>query len=212
MAVQLLTVSEYARHRGCDEKAVRKALAEGRISRLGTDRHCIDPEVADIQWAKNTRARADSRGKAAGVPTPPVGGGEAPDGANPAPGDTYSDHRTRRERAEALMAEAELAKITGSMLEREPALRAIYSRFRELRDAGMLIGRRLAPILTPMTDQREIRMSIERAVADVFDTFSRRTLQSLVKDLGADAGTIPADVRQPATPPDDDQAEGEGAR
>ena len=58
MAVQLLTKSAYARHRGCDEKAVRKAIAEGRISTIDGK---IDPEVADIQWARNTRARADSR-------------------------------------------------------------------------------------------------------------------------------------------------------
>ena len=58
MAVQLLSKAAYARHRGCDEKAVRKAIAERRISLIDGK---IDPEVADIQWAKNTRARADSK-------------------------------------------------------------------------------------------------------------------------------------------------------
>ena len=66
MAVTLLTKSAYARHRGCDEKAVRKAVAEGRISTIERDgKQLIDPAVADIQWAANTRARADSASKAA---------------------------------------------------------------------------------------------------------------------------------------------------
>jgi hypothetical protein len=32
MAVELISKTAYARLRGCDEKAVRKAVAEGRIS------------------------------------------------------------------------------------------------------------------------------------------------------------------------------------
>ena len=61
MPVTLITPTAYARHRGCDEKAVRKAIAAGRISTIDGK---IDPAVADIQWAQNTRARADSRRKA----------------------------------------------------------------------------------------------------------------------------------------------------
>ena len=57
MAVTLITKAAYARHRGCDEKAVRKAIAAGRISTING---LIDKDVADIQWARNTRARADS--------------------------------------------------------------------------------------------------------------------------------------------------------
>ena len=38
MAVNLLTVAEYARHRGCDEKAVRKAL--GNDVMIGIDPNC----------------------------------------------------------------------------------------------------------------------------------------------------------------------------
>src|SRR3989344_8607738 len=101
MAVQLLSKAAYARRRGCDEKAVRKAIAEGRISLIDGK---IDPEVADIQWAKNTRARADSKrtagavAKDAGSPlldgaTPPSGPDSGQGGAS-TPG--YADSRTLR--------------------------------------------------------------------------------------------------------------------
>lgn len=65
MSVNLISKSAYARHRGVDEKAVRKAVAEGRISLINGK---IDPAVADIQWAANTRARVGSGGAEAPAP------------------------------------------------------------------------------------------------------------------------------------------------
>lgn len=193
-----MTVSEYARHRGCDEKAVRKALAEGRITRTVQARRCIDPEVADIQWAKNTRARADSGGKTKPAGTTVAGAAaSAPDGA---PGDDYSSSRARRERAEAAMAELELAKISGKVLDREGGLRAVYTKFRELRDSCMVLGRKLSPKLAAMSDEREIRIAVDRAVSEVFETFARRSLQSLADNLNGAPAAVPPDLRQ--APPD----------
>jgi hypothetical protein len=45
-------IREYARHRGCTPKAVRKAIDSGRISTL--DDGTIDPEIADREWEDNT--------------------------------------------------------------------------------------------------------------------------------------------------------------
>ena len=208
MAVTLLTVSDYARHRGCDEKAVRKALEEGRISRIGAERRCIDPEVADIQWAKNTRARGDSAGKAGKGAATAASGRDKPAGAEGAAEggeDDYRSMRTRRERADAIMAELELAKASGKVLDRESALRAIFGKFRELRDSSTSLGRRLAPVLAPMTDAREIRIAIDRAQAEIFESFVRRSLQGLVDQLTGAPTMLPADVR--AAPEPDDQAD-----
>jgi hypothetical protein len=177
MAVTLLTISEYARHRGCDEKAVRKALEEGRITRMSADKRCLDPEVADIQWAKNTRARGDSGAKAKTAAPPPPAGTETP------AGEDYSSMRARRERAEAMMAEIELAKAAGKVLDRESSLRALQTKFRELRDEAIGIGRRVAPRLAPLTDEREIRILVDREVAAVFESFAKRQLQALADQI-----------------------------
>lgn len=208
MAVTLLTVSEYARHRGCDEKAVRKALEEGRITRIGEGRRCIDPEVADIQWAKNTRARGDSGAKAkAGQAGGP---GKAPaeaDSPAAAAGEDYSSMRARRERAEAMMAEIELAKASAKVLDRESTLRALFSKFRELRDDCTNIGRRIAPRLAPLTDEREIRIAVDREVATIFEAFAKRQLQALADQLTGAPTPLPADLAAapaaaPAAPPE----------
>ncbi len=140
MAVRLLTVSAYARHRGCDEKAVRKALAEGRISRTGTDRRCIDPDVADIQWARNTRARVGATDGSGHVSD---AGGDllsapAVEPAAPAPGaspDGYTAARARTEMANAQLAELELARKRGEVRDKADIERGGFDIAREVRDA-----------------------------------------------------------------------------
>jgi hypothetical protein len=171
------TPSEYARHRGNDEKAVRKAIAEGRITAMEINgRKMIDAAVADIQWAQNTRARADSR-KA------------RKEAASTGPADdaSYAALRTRREAAEAQMAELALAKELGNVIEREPAVSAVFTAFRALRDGGLVIGRKLAANVAAMNDAREVQAAIDTAQRELFDTFSRRTLPALLAKLGPEA-------------------------
>ncbi len=148
MAVQLITKSAYARLRGCDEKAVRKAVNEGRISAIEGK---IDPAVADIQWAQNTRARIPQNAAAAA----PVGqltinvsgeGAAMPDAANdkPAADPSYMQFRMRREEADAQIAEMNAAKMRGTMLMRQDVDRAMFEIGRELRDRLTACARRIA--------------------------------------------------------------------
>ena len=175
------TISQYARHRGCDEKAVRKAIAEGRITAVEIDgRKMIDAAVADIQWAQNTRARADSRKQ-----------GQKAAAATPADDASYAALRTRREAAEAQMAELALAKELGNVIEREPAVSAVFTAFRALRDGGLVIGRKLAANVAAMNDAREVQAAIDAALRELFDTFSRRTLPALLAQLAGQEAVQP---------------------
>ena len=97
--VELITQAEYARRRGVAKSAVAKAVAEGRITLINGK---VDPAVADIQWAQNTRTRADS-GRAtttnaseARLPLADAADApSAPDSTPPASG--YADYRAMRE-------------------------------------------------------------------------------------------------------------------
>lgn len=53
--VELISQADYARHRGVSEAAVSKAVKERRITLIDGR---IDPVVADVQWARNSRVRA----------------------------------------------------------------------------------------------------------------------------------------------------------
>lgn len=76
--VSLITQSEYARRRGVAKSAVAKAVKENRIRLIDG---LVDPDVADIQWERNTRARADSA-----KPPAAAGAAAAAAGAAAAPG------------------------------------------------------------------------------------------------------------------------------
>jgi hypothetical protein len=175
MTVKLLTIAEYARHRQCDERAVRRALAECRITRLSTERLCIDPEVADIQWAKNTRSRV--RPSHAGLSAQ---AGSAVHG--------IADARDRKSRAEADMAELESRRRAGKLMQVEPAERAVFACFRELRDANFAAVRSAAPSVAGLTDVREVQHLLEDALRGGFDHFEQRMRSQLAAQLAAQQG------------------------
>lgn len=190
MAVQLLTVSAYARHRGCDEKAVRKAISENRITAIvdAKGRRRIDPAVADIQWAQNTRARADS-GRTAATSAPGVGGSGitppeapvAPESGAAAEPASYSDYRARTEKATYERVERENMKEAGKLAETVAVKRGIYDSFRALRDAAMAVGQRAAPRCVGLGDARDIEHVISDELRKAFEGWEQRMLELLPK-------------------------------
>lgn len=190
MAVQLLTVSGYARHRDCDEKAVRKAIAENRITVVtdATGKRRIDPAVADIQWAQNTRARADSARTAA----PVVGVGAAPGAAFMAPVEAaasdqfaadgqpnYTDYRTRTEKATAERAERDNMREAGKLAYTSDVKRGIYDSYRALRDTAMAVAQRAAPRCIGLGDARDIERVMSDELRKAFDGWEERMLALL---------------------------------
>ncbi len=205
VAVELITLAAYARHRGCDEKAVRKAIAEGRITAIERDgRKWIDRDVADIQWARNTRARAGAgAGAAAGrkadgaaapvLPGPGSAeaaaggaGGAAPDGGGldfeVGDGIDYQEAARRLKVEEARLARMERLEREGKLTDAEAAGRAIWTAFRALRDTAMPLGRRVAGRVAAMDDAREIQMLIEAEMRQVLQAFRDRMLMPVVRE------------------------------
>ena len=190
--VNLLTQSEYAVHRGCSAVAVHKAVKAGRISTIDGK---IDPIVADIQWAANTRARQPNRDRDAGDllsqaadpagASASAGASQPPDAsADPStavPTDTsYATARARRERAEAEEAEIRTAKIKGELVSRDDIERALFEISRELRDRLMSSGKRLAAEVAPLATAQACEVAIDRE--------HRIVLELLVKGIRERAG------------------------
>ncbi|MBN9411354.1 MAG: hypothetical protein J0H69_19590 [Burkholderiales bacterium] len=179
--VELITQAAYARQRGVAKSAVAKAVAEGRISLIDGK---IDPAVADIQWEKNTRARADSRRAGATSAEVEGAGGPAAETAPvvaeappAAPG--YNEFRTRREKAEAEKSEFEAARLAGRLIDRDTTERAIFDAFRQLRDAVMTSAQRAAPKLLGLADVREVERVIEDEQRKAFAGWEQRMLERL---------------------------------
>lgn len=181
--MDLITQAEYARRRGVAKSAVAKAVKEGRIALIDGKIHAA---LADLQWAQNTRARADS-GRAGALLPIEQGAGEgeaknppqAPDSAQPAAGDDYQALRVRRERASVEREERENAREAGRLVEREAAWRGVFDAFRALRDEAMGVGQRAAPLLVGLADSREIERLINEELRKAFAIAEQRLQRAL---------------------------------
>ena len=150
----------YAKHRGCNESAVRKAIAAGRIT-VEAD-GTIDPEKADAAWAANTsRIRSVDNG----APAKPKGKGKA-NGNGPVSELT----RMRAKKLGADTAKVELAvdRLRGGLVDRQQVGKVVFTFFRRLRDAWMAwpdrIGREMAAELE--LDPDEFLRVLKRYVID----------------------------------------------
>ncbi len=150
---RLLTQAAYARHRGCSRQAVLQAVAAQRITTFGPDK-LIDPELADAQWQRNTRARAQASDPAAGE-SPPSDGAAA---------GTYRDWRTRREAAEAQAAELRLRQQAGELVSAADVGAELARVFVTFREAMLQIPCRLAAVLAAEADQAKVHEALDTEI------------------------------------------------
>ena len=161
-----MTQKEYARHRGCSPVSVHKAIRAGRISLIDGK---IDPAVADIQWAANSRARAPARKAvdlvAVSTSSPSPGDAAPPDAAVSPPADgnpnDYWDARSRRETAEAAIAEMKEAEMRGTLIRADSVRTSWANKISTARDALLQIPHRLAPVLAAETEIERVAELIE---------------------------------------------------
>jgi len=179
--VNTMSQAEYSAHRGVSRAAVSHAVKEGRISLIDGK---IDPAVADIQWASNTRARASSRAGSAAVHV--TAGSDAAAGAVAVEDevDDYMRSRARREAAEASIAEMKQAEMEAQLVRRQDVERAAFVSARQLRDGLTNCARRLGASVATLTTPD--------ACTAVIEAEHRALLQSWSKALADQVEVAPA--------------------
>lgn len=168
--VKLMTQAEYAKHRGVSGVAVHKAVKAGRISTIDGK---IDPHVADIQWEKNTRARVappkpGNVSEAGASASPSAGPDSPPDGKT----EDYWDARSRRETAEAAIAEMKEAEMRGLLIRADAVRSALATRISATRDALLQIPSRLAPVLAAESDMERVIEILEAELRQALSQLS----------------------------------------
>lgn len=147
--------------------SVHKAVKAERISLINGK---IDPAVADIQWAANSRARAPHRKPDsapqqeqltmdASVPAAPLE--IVPVAVPERQNDGYWDARSRREQAEAALAEMKEAEMRGNLIRTDSVRTAWAGKITAARDALLQIPSRLAPVLAAETDLDRVAELLE---------------------------------------------------
>ena len=157
--VELVSQAEYARHRGCTEGAVRRAVRDGRIALIDGK---IDPVAADAQWSRNTRPRVQVRNSPPEAEPSTLAVAEAQ-------GDrvTYDEARRRQAVAEALMAERAERVQAGELIEVQAVRHAHGRRLAALRESLLQIPARLAPVVAAETDQARCHDIMQRELHGV---------------------------------------------
>lgn len=166
--VNLISQAEYAKRRGCSEAAVSKAISKKRISLIDGK---IDPSVADMQWSMNTRVRAGS-GRSPGGPAGSVeqlalvpgadGTGDKPAAETTAPGgDDYWKSRSRREAAEAELAEMDLATKRGELIQVKAVELVWSAALASAREHLLQVRARLAPLLAVESETFQIEQLLD---------------------------------------------------
>ncbi len=165
-----LSIRAYARHRGVSHTAVRKALANGRIT-AGADR-LIDPAEADRQWAAATDV-SKPRNSVTGEPKlrravpatadPALGAQTLEHAANGAgeagalrAASSYAASRGVRESYLARLAKLQFEERSGRLVDADEVRAHLFSLGRRLRDALLGVPDRIAPVLVGQTDQAAI--------------------------------------------------------
>jgi hypothetical protein len=191
----LLSIEEYAKHRGVDARAVRYALERGRIS-TNSDR-LIETTEADADWEKNTNHRNARYGpktkhrpvlSAARLPNPPRKSSpaarevaEEAQAAIPSGGGiSFAQARAAKEVYEARLKKIELEKAQGDLLPRRQIEIHAFNVHRITRDAILNIPIRIATQLAgepdPMTVteilEAELRLVLNQ-LAEALSTYGR---------------------------------------
>lgn len=174
----MMTQAEYGRSRknrglvGGTTAAVHKAVKEGRIKSYDG---LIDPEQADLQWARNTRVRATSIPSSSASP-PPAQPPRSDDGGSSSGPLDYMTEKTRLAAAQAGIAELDLAQKRGELTDTKIVREATITAFRALRDMLQGVGRTLAPKVAEISDTHEITLIVNAQIRTVLDVFVNRTL------------------------------------
>lgn len=161
----LISIADYARHRGCTYQAVRGAIKSGRVSLIDGK---IDPAVADIQWEQNRRRAPNGADTPTHSPQPTPAAGAVPDDNADVP--TLETSRRRREFHEANLAEMRERQKAGELVELQQVHLAYTTLAAQLRATLERIPDKIAPRLAgvePAVAHDLLTAEIDQALADM---------------------------------------------
>ncbi len=159
-----ISIRAYARHRGVTDTAVHKAIRAGRITPEADG--SIDPDRADLEWARNTDTpRAGTRKQAVKVAVPEAST-DAP--ALPGGGTSLLQARTVNEVVKAQTNKVRLARLKGELVDRPQAIAHVFKLARTERDAWLNWPARISAQMaaTLGCDAHAMHVALEAAVRE----------------------------------------------
>lgn len=170
----LISLRAYSRHRSVTLKAVQKAIQAGRISLIDGK---IDPAVADIQWAQNTRPDQQERGSLkdfertqadlSGIKSNNTSGNEVQTSG-------LSVEKAETEAIRRQLMELQLAQRRGELVSIADIERAMASKLIDARTALSNMAHELAPSLAAETDVLKIKNILQKKINAAMSALSQQ--------------------------------------
>lgn len=179
----LMSMREYARHRGVSAQAVSKAVARKRISVVydAKGNRKIDPRVADIEWDRNSD---ESKFRSAGVDNrTPAEELDVPPASIPPSdkvGDAMRGSRAVRESYNAKLAKLEFEEKSGKLVGVSEVQREAFKLARAVRDSVMNLPDRLAPELAAETNIFKVHARLSEELRKCLESLQSSPIESEV--------------------------------
>lgn len=159
----IMSMRQYARHRGVALSAVQKAIKSGRISKLPDGQ--IDSDAADAGWKRNTKAYAPA------VTRRPEPEEEESSGFGAS---QYTKARAVREHYQARLAKIDYEERVDKLVSKDEVQVAAFNKFRQFRDHMLNIPDRVAAMVAAEAETAKcheiLAKEIRRALNEFADT------------------------------------------
>lgn len=177
---ELMGRNEYARHRGCSQNAVSKAVRDGRIVKAavlddGGKLIGIKWRLADELWALNTDPEAAAKSGKGELAMERQASAEAEADEPAEPRDpTYRDSINRIKWAEAQLKEMQALERAGALVSAAGVRKEFMEIARATRNAMLAVYDRVAPALSPSA-QKMLDNAIRQALGELTARLEQRT-------------------------------------
>lgn len=187
-ALEALSIREFARRDGCDEKIVRRKIISGHLKALPDGK--VDALLVGTGWRARTSRRADIADK----PKLSARPDETPEQA--AERIVFQDGRVFESEAEAkrhkesflaLMRELDYDRENGSVVSIGEVVSAVAAEYALVRNRLLNIATKVAPRAAMLKSAEEVRALIDSEVA--------LALNELSLDGGGNAGAAPGSIQ-----------------
>ncbi|MBU6141384.1 MAG: hypothetical protein KGP29_07540 [Proteobacteria bacterium] len=157
-----LSIRGYARHRGVAESAVRKAIAQGRISKGKNGK--INPDLADKEWSQNSDPAQIKAEKAF----------ETPDSqATSISGPSYQQSRAIKEAYGAKLLRLQFEKESKKLISIDDVKVSAFNAARMTRDRILNIPDRVIPQLVGKTNIFEMKEILKTELIKALEELSK---------------------------------------
>ena len=188
----LITVAEFAAQRGVSPQAVRKAIKAGRlkrgVERKGPRNYVIDPDVATLEWERNTAPQLQRTAEQINTGKARARGEDVPDpGPLPPPGNkggagTYASAKAAAEGYKAMLLKLDYEERSGKLLDKAAAERSFAAAGMQVRDAVMRTSQQMVGEIS--TAVGGLSQEQRAAVLQVIDRHHVKALEELVRAAG----------------------------